>query len=411
MKYVYHFIRYLVKIGLHFFWADHKIEGKEHIDYKVPTIVVSNHPNTMFDVLNGVHFINNGIKFLANASLFKSKFNNWFFTNFFCIPVQRPQDIGGNRILNNDHAFDAAIDYLRDGGYIYIAPEGTSFLKRQLLELKTGTARIGLQAVQEMGEASEVHILPIGINYTSPTRWAGASFVKVGPPIKLSQWRQSYEHDPYETVRIVTNNIKEVLDDLCIDADTDEEEKMLCFDELTALSRGFALHNTKESFQSSHQLLFDIRSQDFLSNIAESKEFKDKSAKFTSLGFDTIDFQKVFYFHKSKLMHFVALIFFLLISVAWWPIFMPLHFFIRFVSNKIGLYIGYLSTAKLVLAMVLTLPGIFFFCYYDERILGLDWPWSLDLVLLYIAFQSYKWLNISFNELSTMRKIRAFSEG
>ena len=90
---------------------------------------------------------------------------------------------------------------------------------------------------------------------------------------------------------------------------------------------------------------------------------------------------------------------------------MPLHFFIRFVSNKIGLYIGYLSTAKLVLAMVLTLPGIFFFCYYDERILGLDWPWSLDLVLLYIAFQSYKWLNISFNELSTMRKIRAFSEG
>jgi 1-acyl-sn-glycerol-3-phosphate acyltransferase len=48
-------------------------------------------------------------------------------------------------VVSNQDSFDACYRVLEEGKTLVIFPEGTSFLERHLRELKSGTARIGLE--------------------------------------------------------------------------------------------------------------------------------------------------------------------------------------------------------------------------------------------------------------------------
>jgi 1-acyl-sn-glycerol-3-phosphate acyltransferase len=124
----------------------------------------------MLDPLNAAEEIQTEVFFLANAGLFKNPVAGWILRKLYCIPIQRYEDTGG-KPLNNKASFEQAIRHLAQGGCLYIAPEGTSYVNRRLRKLKTGTARIAFATESSHDFQLGLCILPVGLNYSDPTQF------------------------------------------------------------------------------------------------------------------------------------------------------------------------------------------------------------------------------------------------
>lgn len=160
---IYYTLYALVKTGL---WVYYRIEpgqGLPNREDKGPLIVLGNHPNALIDPYMVVSRLTRPVFFLGNASLFKHWFANWFLNTFYCIPIERPKDVGG-RPIDNTQAFKRSREHLLGGGALYIAPEGTSEREYRLRSIKTGAARIALDVLQADPNQRVVFLLG-GITY------------------------------------------------------------------------------------------------------------------------------------------------------------------------------------------------------------------------------------------------------
>ncbi len=200
--------------------------------FENPCIVVSNHPSTLLDPLNAAIEIKTEVHFLANASLFKTPFTNWFFNTFYCIPVERYEDTGG-KPLNNAASFEKSTQHLAKGGCLYVAPEGTSYVFRRLRKVKTGTARIALAAESRHNFQLGLSILPIGLNYSDPTKFRSELLTIIGEPIPVADFKDDWERDEVEAVQNLTARVSQALSSLIIDTPDDEQDKLLaCLEEV-----------------------------------------------------------------------------------------------------------------------------------------------------------------------------------
>lgn len=148
LKLIYYGLYGLVKLALRVYYRIEPVEGLPDPEPQGPLIVLSNHPNALLDPFLIVSRLKRPVFFLANASLFKGWFANWFLNTFYCIPVERPKDTGG-KPLNNADAFRRGRQHLLADGALYIAPEGTSEREYRLRPIKTGAARIALDVLRD----------------------------------------------------------------------------------------------------------------------------------------------------------------------------------------------------------------------------------------------------------------------
>lgn len=163
LKLIYNGLYGLVKLALRVYYRIEPVEGLPDPDLEGPLIVLSNHPNALIDPFLIVSRLKRPVFFLANASLFKGRFANWFLNTFYCIPVERPKDTGG-KPLNNADAFRRSRQHLLANGALYIAPEGTSEREYRLRPIKTGAARIALDVLRDQPDRV-VTFLMGGITY------------------------------------------------------------------------------------------------------------------------------------------------------------------------------------------------------------------------------------------------------
>jgi glycerol-3-phosphate O-acyltransferase/dihydroxyacetone phosphate acyltransferase len=223
-------IYYLLKWTVHFaVWAFYRkitVTGHRHEHSHNPCIIVSNHPSTLLDPLNVAVESNVEIYFLANASLFRNPFISWLLRKLYCIPIERYQDTGG-KPLDNAASFEQAENHLTEGGCIYVAPEGSSYVERRLRKIKTGTARIALAAMQRSGWTANISILPIGLNYSDPTRYRSELLTIHGEYIPVAQFREDYEADPVNAVYCLTEAIGEGIGQLIIDSEDGHQDELL----------------------------------------------------------------------------------------------------------------------------------------------------------------------------------------
>ena len=221
----YQFWRVLINFCLDLYFGKNVIINRKNLDFKNPCIVVSNHPHTLFDPLVVMSKSPRYSKFLANYSLFKTPFQNWFFTTFYCIPIKRKKDNWGGNLKNED-SMNQAEQHLADGGVIYIAPEGTSKIKRKVRRIKTGAARIAFDAENDNDWNIGLTILPCGNNFETPAQFRAPVIVNVGEPIKVADFRVDFENDPSIAIRKLSDCIGERLSDLTFDFPTVEEDRM-----------------------------------------------------------------------------------------------------------------------------------------------------------------------------------------
>ncbi len=223
--YFYKFSRRVIRIFLAIFYPNTRITNAQYLDFENPTIIVSNHPNTLLDPLNTASRTKRHSFFLINASLVKSAIGNWFFTTFYCVPIERPKDRGGRKI-SNENSFAKCDEHLSGGGCLYIAPQGYSQIKRRIDQVKTGTARIALSAENSSDWKLGLEILPFGLNYESPRFFRTDLLINIGAPIQVANYREAYERDPYQTAKALTHDIQVAMELLLPDTKDDDED---CF--------------------------------------------------------------------------------------------------------------------------------------------------------------------------------------
>lgn len=221
---LYEFLKLLSKIAIGVFYHPVTVINPEKANVTNPAILVSNHPNTLFDPLNIGIRIKRQLFFLANSGMFASKFGNWFFGNVHCIPIQRKSD---KHAVDNKESFRKASDFLTKGGLLFIAPEGESQVVRRLRTLKSGTARIALNTEAQNNWELGLLILPSGTTYQAPNYFRSSSVVVAGDPIRVSDYKEAYEKDSFAAASQLTNDLRQKMLPLVIHTEDDEQERLL----------------------------------------------------------------------------------------------------------------------------------------------------------------------------------------
>ena len=115
------------------------------------------------------------------------------------LPVYRKQD--GANTAANDSTLTAAVAALTAGRAITIFPEGKSHSEPQLSALKTGCARIALEAVRA---GAAVKIVPVGLTYEEKNRFKSRVHIEVAPAIAASGFIEQLGEDPFEAAKRLT---------------------------------------------------------------------------------------------------------------------------------------------------------------------------------------------------------------
>jgi len=169
-----------IRIALFFFFKKIRIYNQENIPKKGAVLIVSNHKNALLDPLIIATKMKRNTHFLARASAFKIKAVGWFLSTLNIIPIFRIRD-GKDTITKNEEIFNKCSDVLNKQNTLLIFPEGTHFIKRSVQPLKKGFARIAFGTLEKYPDL-QIHILPIGINYTEQTLFGESVSVYYGKP-------------------------------------------------------------------------------------------------------------------------------------------------------------------------------------------------------------------------------------
>ncbi|AEE49889.1 1-acyl-sn-glycerol-3-phosphate acyltransferase [Haliscomenobacter hydrossis] len=254
---VYTILKALIKIVVHVYYPHIYLEGKDKLKLKGPTIVLGNHPNTLMDALNGALWVDQPVYFLAMARLFKPDWVGNILRFLFCIPLERRKDNGGGPVDNED-SFRQAIEHLSKHRHLFIAPDGGNELERNLLPLKTGTARISLGAENLQDFQLGLRILPLGYTYFGDREQFGSEMlIQAGEPIFLKDFAETYASDPQGTVRRLTALLEKRMQDLLLNVKDEEEDQML--HTLEELLRDEAPLPLSDFFQRSKALMHRLR--------------------------------------------------------------------------------------------------------------------------------------------------------
>ena len=253
---LYAWLKVVVRLFFRLYYPKTLVIGKEYFRLEGPTLVISNHPNTLIDPLNAAFRVSAPVYFLANASLFHKPMAARILRFFYSIPIERPKDTRG-RPIDNKASFEECIAHLKEGRHLYVAPEGESQMERRLRPLRTGTARIALAAENAFGFSLGTRILPLGFTYSAPAKSGTSLVVHAGPPILVSEWENVYRKDSRAAIKGLTEQMERALRTLLIDAHHVQEDRMLaCWEDLLEVESPLS---QEKAYARSHRLLKAVR--------------------------------------------------------------------------------------------------------------------------------------------------------
>ncbi len=232
----YRAFRLVVSLLLrNFFRLEPVVDPARALSAEGPVIFVGNHPNGLVDPGLLFVLVDRPVTFLAKAPLFRLPVLGWILKGLDALPVFRKQD-GGGDTSKNDSTLTASVDALVRGRAITLFPEGKSHSEPQLADLKTGCARIALDAV---AKGAKVRIVPIGITYAEKNRFKSLVHVEVGATLEVTSFSKGQGAADAEAVRRLTNAIAASLSSITLNLEQWEDLPLVeTAEALYALDKG-----------------------------------------------------------------------------------------------------------------------------------------------------------------------------
>jgi 1-acyl-sn-glycerol-3-phosphate acyltransferase len=190
---IYTVLKWITGIALHWFYGDIRVVGKDNIPPRGPLLIAVNHQNALVDSLIAGWVVPRRIAMTAKATLADNPLIALVFRILHVVPLRRVSDeatklngFPADRSRNRE-AFSEIMSLLGRGGAVLIFPEGKSHNEFGLEPLKTGLARLALQARDE-GGIKGIRILPLGLVFEDKGTPGTAVGARIGEPIEMDLW-------------------------------------------------------------------------------------------------------------------------------------------------------------------------------------------------------------------------------
>ena len=193
---IYSVLRWIAGIALHWFYRDIQIVRADRIPRSGPLLIAVNHQNALVDSLIMGWLMPQRITMTAKATLVDDPFISLFFRMMHVVPLRRMSDEPRNSgelpfdRSRNKEAFHEILSVLEQNGTVLIFPEGKSHNEAGIEPLKTGLARLALQARDETA-LSGLKILPVRLVFEDKGSPGTAVGAYVAEPIDLDSWPDS----------------------------------------------------------------------------------------------------------------------------------------------------------------------------------------------------------------------------
>src|SRR4051812_4117978 len=175
------FLRALARLVLKAFFREVETAGADRTPLHRPVALVANHVTGLIAPILLLGPLPVTPRFLAKSTLWKNPFVRPFLDLAQAIPVYRRQDEGSDLTKNAD-TFARCHELLARGGSLALFPEGTSHSEPSLKPLKTGAARITLEAERKF-PGTGVRIVPVGLLFDSKHTFRSRVLLQVGEPV------------------------------------------------------------------------------------------------------------------------------------------------------------------------------------------------------------------------------------
>jgi 1-acyl-sn-glycerol-3-phosphate acyltransferase len=189
---LYQLLRGTATIALRWYYADVAVQGSERVPRDGPLLVLANHPNALIDPLLVGTTLDRRVLLTAKATLFERPALGRLLRAVGVVPLRRAKDEHRDGVVvpstpeRNAYAFQRVTAALREQQVVLVFPEGVSHDDPTLAPLKSGAARMALQAQSE--GVANIRLLPMGLVFEEKERPDSRVLVRVGESLALDRW-------------------------------------------------------------------------------------------------------------------------------------------------------------------------------------------------------------------------------
>ena len=222
----YQLVKVYISIGLFFFYKKIIVKGKKNIPKKGAVLLVANHKNALIDPLLIATTTPRDIHFLTRASAFKIGFVKWILSTVNMLPIYRLRD-GKDTLAKNEAIFNQCFDILNKQRSLLIFPEGTHDIRRWVRPLSKGFTRIAFGVFDNYPNV-QLHIIPVGLNYTQADKFAESVSIYYGKPVLANDFydKNDFNGSALKLKDVVREKMQELTTHIAIENYNETIEKI-----------------------------------------------------------------------------------------------------------------------------------------------------------------------------------------
>jgi len=202
------------------FYRRFMVVGYEKIPVGTPLIFAPNHQNALMDALAVLFAARKPVVFMARADIFKKPFIAKLLNFLKILPIYRIRD-GYGELGRNQEVFETTVEVLNSNTPLCILPEGNHEGLKRLRPLKKGIFRIAFQAEESRLFKLNLHIVPVGIDYSDYYKAGSDLLVVIGSPIRIADYAEQYRENEQKTINTLVNVLSEGIRSVMIDIPED----------------------------------------------------------------------------------------------------------------------------------------------------------------------------------------------
>lgn len=178
----------------------------EQIPWDKPVILAINHPSAFLEPCLLACFLPKPLYFLVRGDIWNNNFYNQLMRSLHLVPVYRNKD-GYSNLTKNYDTFEFCYESLAQRKPLVVLPEGATIQEKRLRSIKKGLARICFGALEKY-PGLDIHIVPVGANFTYADQPRTDVSIDFGRPIRLLEYLDEYYSNPKRAEVLLTKDIE-----------------------------------------------------------------------------------------------------------------------------------------------------------------------------------------------------------